>query len=91
VDLDCGTCLSIPIPPLFVHQDCRSSIQPMTAINTMSTLTLYCQAMANLRTVLDHLTKLKDEGFGADENKMQSIAEQADALQEILSMAMKAV
>ena len=47
--------------------------------------------MANLRTVLDHLTKLKDEGFGADENKMQSIAEQADALQEILSMAMKAV
>jgi hypothetical protein len=58
---------------------------------TMSTLTLYCQAMANLRTVIDHLTKLKDEGFRADENKMQSIREQVDTLQGIFSMAMKDV
>src|SRR6266850_3742924 len=57
----------------------------------MSTLTLYCQAMGNLRTVLDHLTKLRDEGFEADENKRQSIVEQIDTLQEIFSMAMKAV
>jgi hypothetical protein len=53
--------------------------------------TLYYQALANLRTVIHHLTKLKDETFTGDENQRQIIMEHIDNLQEILNKAMKAV